>query len=98
MILCDRDIKAAIEDGRIGIDPPPSQEQVSTSALDLILGDEFFQFITPEDLQAQQPPGAVLSLAVDTLNIDIRAFQSRYATRLDAPEGQPFRMESGGSS
>jgi len=41
MILSDREIKEAIRLGRIKIKPPPSDEQYTSSALDLHLGDEF---------------------------------------------------------
>jgi dCTP deaminase len=40
-ILCDRDIRKALDDGQIEITPPPSDECISTSAVDLRLSKEF---------------------------------------------------------
>jgi dCTP deaminase len=96
MILSDTDIKKALEEGRIKIDPPPSQEQFSPSAVDLVLGDEFLQFLTPKELNAREPRGARRPLAIDCFEIDIREFQNRYAKEiLDREDDGSFRMEPG---
>jgi deoxycytidine triphosphate deaminase len=44
MILSDREILKAIADGAIIVEPVPGEEQYTTSALDLILGSEFWEF------------------------------------------------------
>lgn len=44
MILSDDEIKAAVQNGEIIIDPPPEPDQYSASSLDLRLGDEFFSW------------------------------------------------------
>ncbi len=93
MILCDADIKKALDEGRIRIDPPPSPEQFSTSALDLLLGDEFLQFLTPEELQAAEPRGAIRPLTIDASEIDIRQFQSRYAKLVPLEPDGSFKLE-----
>lgn len=41
MILSNEGIKQAIKDGQIEIDPPPEEDQYTTSALDLHVGDDF---------------------------------------------------------
>lgn len=40
-ILCDRDIRKALDKGHIEIKPPPPDERISTSAVDLTLATEF---------------------------------------------------------
>jgi dCTP deaminase len=94
MILCDAEIRRAIDEGRIIIDPPPSPEQYSPSALDLVLGDEFHEFLTQAELDAREPPGAVRRLAIDASKINIRQFQSQYAKEIEKRESDgAFRME-----
>jgi dCTP deaminase len=41
MILSNQGIKRALADGEIQIDPPPQEDQYTTSALDLFIGSEF---------------------------------------------------------
>jgi dCTP deaminase len=41
MILSDQGIKTALQDGQIQIDPIPRDDQFTTTAVDLILGDQF---------------------------------------------------------
>jgi dCTP deaminase len=41
MILSDRGIKTALQEGHIEIDPLPEEDQYTTSAVDLTLGDQF---------------------------------------------------------
>jgi len=40
-ILCDRDIRKALDEGQLEISPPPADECISTSAVDLRLSKEF---------------------------------------------------------
>lgn len=44
MRLCDRDIIAALDAGRIGITPPPDKDRISGVSVDLRLGDRFRVF------------------------------------------------------
>lgn len=44
MRLCDRDIIAALDSGRIGIEPRPGDEKVSGVSIDLHLGSRFRVF------------------------------------------------------
>lgn len=74
MILSDREIEDLLAKGAIVIDPPPSPDQYTTSALDLTLGDELYEFKTPEELQAAQPRGVRLSLEIDLADPDFPAF------------------------
>jgi len=93
MILCDKEIKEALDAGSISIDPRPTQEQYATSSVDLILGDEFLRLLTPEELDVEEPHGAVRSLEIDTVDIDIRAFLNRYAKKLELEPSGYFLMQ-----
>ncbi len=44
MILSDRDIRKYLNSGRIRITPPPSDEQIGPTSVDLTLSDEFYVF------------------------------------------------------
>lgn len=44
MILTDRQIRKAIQDGHLLIEPKPEDDQFSPTALDLHIGDDFRQF------------------------------------------------------
>ena len=43
MVLGEEDIKHAIEDGRIDVDPYPKDDQYDSTSLDLFIGDDFFK-------------------------------------------------------
>ncbi|NBB94233.1 MAG: dCTP deaminase [Planctomycetes bacterium] len=47
MILSDRQIKTALQSGRIVISPEPTMEQYAPSAVDLHVADEFKRWKTP---------------------------------------------------
>jgi deoxycytidine triphosphate deaminase len=47
MILSDREIRTAIKQRHIVIDPQPVEEQYNTSALDLRLSDELIRPLAP---------------------------------------------------
>lgn len=53
MVLGEEDIKCAIEDGRLNIDPEPSDDQYDSTSVDLYVGDEFFEW----DEESLQMPG-----------------------------------------
>jgi len=44
MILSDNDIKQALENKTLIIDPIPNDEHIDTSAIDLRVGDEFYEW------------------------------------------------------
>jgi dCTP deaminase len=88
VILSDREIKEAIKKKHILIDPIPKEEQFTTSALDLTLGDEFIQLKSPEELKSEEPRGVDRGLIVDLSNIDIREFHKKYGKRMPLePDG-----------
>lgn len=53
MILSDREIKDAILKKEIVIDPLPKEEQYTTTALDLTLGDDLKEMKTIEELEKE---------------------------------------------
>ena len=82
MILSDGEIQDAINDGRIIIEPRPVDEQYTTSALDLYLGDEILELKTPEELAREEPPGAERPLVINLIEVDTRLLFSKYAKPL----------------
>ena len=63
MILSDRTIMKKIKDGEIGISPPPSDEQIQPSSIDLRLGQEFYKPIHTEealDIKNTEPSYSLL--------------------------------------
>ena len=71
MILSDGEIRQAIKEKRIIIDPAPTEEQYTTSALDLMLGEEIFEFKTEQELRQEEPTGVERPIVIDTSNISI---------------------------
>jgi dCTP deaminase len=47
MILCDSELKVALAYRQLIIEPTPTDDCISTSSIDLTLGDEFKQWNTP---------------------------------------------------
>ena len=82
MILSDREIQKAIRQRRIIIDPPPTEEQFTTSALDLLLGEEMHALRTPSELATDEPTGVERPLIIDLTRIDMRMLLAKYATPL----------------
>jgi len=89
VILSDREIQDALKRGKIRIDPEPQEEQYTTSALDLLFGDEMYEHQTAEEVQAQEPKGVRRPLIVDPSDIDLNAVLEKYA--------KPFPPEKDGS-
>ncbi len=89
MILSDREIRPAIRQRRIVIDPEPVEEQYDTSALDLRLGDELLQLKTLDELQQAEPAGVERSLIIDLAKVRMTGLLQTYA--------RPFVPEPDGS-
>jgi dCTP deaminase len=68
-ILSDGEIREALRKppnrGGIHIDPTPSSEQFTTSAIDLRLGHEFRELMTKEDLAPEEPAGVERPITID---------------------------------
>jgi dCTP deaminase len=85
VILSDGEIQEAIARKFIIIEPIPTEEQYTTSALDLSLGQELFELKTPEEMAKEEPRGVERSFVINLAEIDIKSFQAKY-TRPLAPE------------
>ncbi len=77
MILSDREIKAALKAKAITIDPEPTT--FDTSAVDLTLGDEMFEYKSQDDLLREEPKGAHRPLAINCRDIQLHDFLGKYA-------------------
>ena len=89
MILSDGEIRKAIADGEIVIDPHPTKGQYTTSAVDLFLGEDIFQLKSSDELEAEEPAGAERELIVNPLKVQLPAFLQKYST--------PLKREADGS-
>jgi dCTP deaminase len=88
VILSDREIREALRQKKILINPLPTEEQYTTSALDLILGDEIFELKTASELAQEEPKGVERPIVIDPLQIDLKNFLGRYAKPLPRePDG-----------
>lgn len=93
MILSDREIKAALAAGEIVIGPPPAETDYTTSAVDLHLGDQLFELLTPEELAAQEPAGVERSIIVDVSKINIQQLTRRYAREVPKQPDGSFLLD-----
>jgi dCTP deaminase len=82
VILSDSEIQEAIRRKTIIIDPPPTDEQYTTSALDLLLGDEILELKTLQELQSEEPAGVERPPVVDVSKVDVRDLLRKYAKPL----------------
>lgn len=92
MILSDGEIQEAISQGLIIIRPPPTPEQFTTSALDLILGNELVELASPGEFSREEVRGVERPIVVQLADIDIRAFQSRYTRPVGRHLDGSFRL------
>lgn len=74
MILCDAEIRWALTHGELIIDPLPAPESISTSAVDLTLGDYFARWKLPEQ------PG--VTLTIDPSEADYSAIAETFQERI----------------
>jgi deoxycytidine triphosphate deaminase len=49
VILSDGEIRKAIKERKIVVEPEPTEEQYTTSALDLMLGEEILEYKTEQN-------------------------------------------------
>lgn len=83
MILSDRAIKAAIHQGTILIDPPPTTAQYNTTALDLLLGEPLFRLKTPREFAHERPAAPQRSMVVSLAEVPpLSLFLQQYAIPL----------------
>ncbi len=95
MILSDREIRAAIKQGRIVIDPQPAEEQYDTSALDLRLGEELLELKSQEELQQAEPAGVERTLIIDLAKVRMTGLLQTYAKSFVREPDGSFVLPSG---
>jgi dCTP deaminase len=93
MILSDGEIKEALAQHKIVIDPLPIETQYNASSVDLTFGTELFRLKTIEEIQQAEPQGSVLSIAVDPSTIDIHQFLKRYGVPIPLNSAGYFSLE-----
>src|SRR5947209_3249873 len=57
MILCDSEILVALNSGQLVIEPRPPNDHITTTAIDLTLGNEFMRW--------HRPAGKAVELTID---------------------------------
>ena len=93
MILSDGEIQEEIRRKRIIIDPPASEERYTTSALDLLLGDELLELKTLEELAKDEPAGVERPLIVDPARVDLKVLLQKYAKPLPRETDGSFVLQ-----
>lgn len=76
MILSDGEIAKALKQGVIVIDPPPTDVQFTTSAIDLYLGDEIRELASEEELQKAMPG---VEYIIDPTAVDFSPFLDHFS-------------------
>jgi len=93
VILSDGEIQEEIRRKRIIIDPPASEERYTTSALDLLLGDELLELKTLEELAKDEPAGVERPLIVDPARVDLKVLLQKYAKPLPRETDGSFVLQ-----
>lgn len=78
MILSDSEIRKAIKERKIIVEPAPDEEQIQTSALDLRLGEEIRIFKSKGELEEREPYGVYRPVIIDSFKIDILEYIDKY--------------------
>jgi dCTP deaminase len=87
MILSDRQIEKALDDGLIVIDPRPTAEGYNASAVDLTLGSELFRLRDLEEVQSEEPGGVQHSIEIALSTIKINEFLNKYSRPIPPQPG-----------
>jgi dCTP deaminase len=78
VILSDSEIRKAIKERKIIVEPTPDEEQIQTSALDLRLGQEIRIFKSTQELEESEPSGVLRPVIIDSFKIDILEYIDKY--------------------
>ncbi|MBM3333091.1 dCTP deaminase [Candidatus Sumerlaeota bacterium] len=89
MILSDGEMRTALRKKQIIVRPEPDESRFTSSAVDLILGNEIVELKSPQELQSDQPLGVMPRLILNLVEIDVQAWLQRY--------GKPVPKEVDGS-
>ena len=86
MILSNRDIMAEIESGGLNFDPMIESDQVSTSSIDLRLGDVFTRHLRP---------ATGMSVTIDPDRASPEEVSSEHGKTITVPPGGKFELKPG---
>ena len=75
MILSNGDIRKALKDGLLIIDPLPEENQIDTSSIDLRIGEPIW--VWDPKLSGQNE-----RVSIDTENFDFKKFSERYLIQI----------------
>ncbi len=89
MILSDTDIRKALQDGRLIIDPLPSEEDIESTAVDLRFGDSLWVW-NPEITKAKGE-----DLAIDLEKFDFKEFSELNLVKVEKEFSGKFRIKPG---
>jgi dCTP deaminase len=88
MVLCDNELRAAIQNKHLIVDPIPADEHISTTALDLTLGSEFRVWRVP-------PGGATLTIDPAASDYDFTAIADQFLEQAHADDEKAVVMLPG---
>lgn len=85
MILSNIEIKRALAEGHLVIDPLQGESQIQTSAVDLYLGDEVRIWMKPDEVKEKMgvSGGLRAELSIDIHNCNIQELLEKYAMPVD---------------
>lgn len=89
MILSDVDIKKAIKEQNLIIKPPPKEEQIDSTAIDLRIGEPFYRW----DPQLVNQKGVNVSIDID--NFDFRTLANTYLQKVKKYHSGKYVIEPG---
>ena len=89
MVLSDVEIWMELQNNRLVINPPVEMDQVSSSAIDLQLGNKFTEFALP-DVDG-------VSTVIDLKGVtDVEAIAKRYGKERTIAEGEAYPLPPSG--
>ena len=97
MILSDKDIRRHLKEGRIRIDPPPSDDQIGATSVDLTLSDEFWRFrkgVKKIDLKSARHEDVLERVQADSITLKPREMAlGRTLERITLPPDMCAKLE-----
>lgn len=89
MILSDTDIRKALNEGRLILDPPPNDEDIESTAVDLRFGDSLWVW-NPEITKVRGE-----DIAIDLDKFDYKEFSEQNLAKVEKESSGKFRIKPG---
>ena len=97
MILSDRDIRRYLKEGKMRIDPAPSDGQIGATSVDLTLSDEFWRFrkgVKSVDLKASKHADVLEMVRAKSITLKPREMiLGRTVERITLPADMCAKLE-----